>query len=41
MKRLINNAGIIIRTPAVEHPDEYWDKVYDLKQFITWFLAIL
>jgi 2-deoxy-D-gluconate 3-dehydrogenase len=34
---LINNAGIIIRTPAVEHPDEDWDKVIEVNlsaQFI-------
>ena len=24
---LINNAGTILRMPAAEHPDEYWDKV--------------
>jgi 2-dehydro-3-deoxy-D-gluconate 5-dehydrogenase len=24
---LINNAGIILRTPAADHSDEYWDKV--------------
>jgi len=24
---LINNAGIIRRKPAAEHPDEYWDEV--------------
>lgn len=24
---LINNAGMILRRPAVEHPDEYWDQV--------------
>lgn len=24
---LINNAGIIMRKPAAEHPDDYWDKV--------------
>ncbi len=24
---LMNNAGIILRKPAAEHPDEYWDKV--------------
>ncbi|MGA2067749.1 MAG: SDR family NAD(P)-dependent oxidoreductase [Thermoguttaceae bacterium] len=24
---LVNNAGIILRKPAAEHPDEYWDKV--------------
>jgi 2-deoxy-D-gluconate 3-dehydrogenase len=34
---LINNAGTIIREPAVEHPDEYWDKVVEVNlsaQFI-------
>jgi 2-deoxy-D-gluconate 3-dehydrogenase len=34
---LINNAGIILRKPAAEHPDEYWDKVMDVNlsaQFI-------
>lgn len=24
---LFNNAGSILRKPAVEHPDEYWDKI--------------
>ena len=24
---LINNAGTIVRAPAAEYPDEYWDKV--------------
>ncbi len=24
---LVNNAGTIMRSPAAEHPDEYWDKV--------------
>jgi 2-deoxy-D-gluconate 3-dehydrogenase len=24
---LVNNAGTIMRKPAAEHPDEYWDKV--------------
>lgn len=24
---LINNAGTIMRAPAAEHPDEYWDRV--------------
>ncbi|MBO5899904.1 MAG: SDR family NAD(P)-dependent oxidoreductase, partial [Lentisphaeria bacterium] len=24
---LFNNAGHILRKPAVEHPDEYWDKI--------------
>jgi 2-deoxy-D-gluconate 3-dehydrogenase len=27
---LINNAGTILRKPAVEHPDEYWDKVIEV-----------
>jgi 2-deoxy-D-gluconate 3-dehydrogenase len=27
---LINNAGIIRRQPAVEHPDEYWDTVIEV-----------
>lgn len=34
---LINNAGIIMRKPAVDHSDEYWDKVISINlnaQFI-------
>lgn len=34
---LINNAGTILRKPAEEHPDEYWDKVMEINltsQFI-------
>lgn len=27
---LINNAGSILRKPAAEHPDEYWDKIIDI-----------
>jgi 2-dehydro-3-deoxy-D-gluconate 5-dehydrogenase len=27
---LINNAGTILRKPAAEHPDEYWDKVLNI-----------
>ena len=27
---LVNNAGTILRKPAAEHPDEYWDKVIDV-----------
>ncbi|MBN1553229.1 MAG: SDR family oxidoreductase [Phycisphaerae bacterium] len=27
---LINNAGIILRKPAAEHPDEYWDKIIEV-----------
>jgi 2-deoxy-D-gluconate 3-dehydrogenase len=34
---LVNNAGTILRKPAAEHPDEYWDKVVEVNlsaQFI-------
>ncbi len=34
---LVNNAGTILRKPAKEHPDEYWDKVVEVNlnaQFI-------
>lgn len=34
---LINNAGVILRRPAAEHPDEDWDKVIEINlnaQFI-------
>ncbi|MEM1108955.1 MAG: SDR family NAD(P)-dependent oxidoreductase [Planctomycetota bacterium] len=34
---LVNNAGTILRKPAAEHPDEYWDEVIDVNlsaQFI-------
>lgn len=34
---LLNNAGTILRKPAVEHPDDYWDKVIEVNlnaQFI-------
>lgn len=27
---LVNNAGTILRAPAAEHPDEYWDKVMEV-----------
>ena len=27
---LVNNAGTIMRKPAAEHPDEYWDKVINI-----------
>lgn len=27
---LVNNAGTILRKPAAEHPDEYWDKVMEV-----------
>jgi 2-deoxy-D-gluconate 3-dehydrogenase len=34
---LVNNAGTIMRKPAAEHPDEFWDKVIEVNlnaQFI-------
>ncbi len=34
---LVNNAGTILRTPAADHPDDYWDKVIEVNlnaQFI-------
>jgi 2-dehydro-3-deoxy-D-gluconate 5-dehydrogenase len=34
---LINNAGTILRKPAAEHPDEYWDTILEVNltaQFI-------
>ena len=34
---LVNNAGTILRAPAAEHPDDYWDKVVEVNlnaQFI-------
>jgi len=27
---LVNNAGTILRKPAAEHPDEYWEKVIEV-----------
>ena len=27
---LVNNAGTILRKPAEEHPDEYWDRVIEV-----------
>lgn len=27
---LVNNAGTILRAPAADHPDEYWDKVIEV-----------
>ena len=29
---LFNNAGTILRKPATEHPDEYWDRVIEINQ---------
>jgi len=27
---LVNNAGTILRKPAAEHPDEYWDRILEV-----------
>ncbi len=36
---LINNAGTILRMPAAEHTDEYWDKVLSLNLDAPFILA--
>jgi 2-deoxy-D-gluconate 3-dehydrogenase len=36
---LINNAGTILRKPAAEHPDEYWDKVVEVNLNAQFILA--
>lgn len=36
---LINNAGTIMRAPAAEHPDEYWDKVLNINLDAQFVLA--
>lgn len=36
---LINNAGTILRKPAAEHPDEYWDQVLALNLDTPFILA--
>lgn len=36
---LVNNAGTIMRAPAAEHPDEYWDKVIAVNQSAQFILA--
>lgn len=36
---LINNAGTILRKPAAEHPDEYWDKVMEVNLNAQFVLA--
>jgi len=36
---LINNAGMILRAPAVNHPDEYWDKVLSINLDAAFILA--
>lgn len=36
---LINNAGTILRKPAAEHPDDYWDEVINTNLNAQWTLA--
>jgi 2-deoxy-D-gluconate 3-dehydrogenase len=36
---LVNNAGTILRKPAAEHPDEYWDKVIEVNQNAPFILS--
>lgn len=36
---LINNAGTIMRKPAAEHPDEYWDNVLSINLDAPFILA--
>lgn len=36
---LVNNAGTIMRAPAAEHPDEYWDKVIEINQSAQFILT--
>ncbi|MDQ8194658.1 SDR family oxidoreductase [Coraliomargarita sp. SDUM461004] len=36
---LINNAGTILRQPAVEHSDEYWDQVIEINQSAQFILS--
>ena len=34
---LVNNAGNILRKPAAEHPDEYWDEIIEVNHFLSKF----
>jgi 2-deoxy-D-gluconate 3-dehydrogenase len=36
---LVNNAGTILRKPAAEHPDEYWDKMIEIDLTAQFVLA--
>ena len=36
---LVNNAGTILRKPAAEHPDEYWDTVLEVNLSAQFILA--
>jgi 2-dehydro-3-deoxy-D-gluconate 5-dehydrogenase len=36
---LVNNAGTIMRKPAAEHPDSYWDEVINTNLNAQWILS--
>jgi 2-deoxy-D-gluconate 3-dehydrogenase len=36
---LINNAGAVLRKPAAEHPDEYWDRIMEINLNAQFVLA--
>ncbi|MFD1256887.1 SDR family oxidoreductase [Mucilaginibacter terrae] len=36
---LINNAGNILRKPAVDHPDAYWDEIVEINQNAPFILS--
>ena len=36
---LVGNAGMILRKPAAEHPDEYWDRVMEVNLSAQFVLA--
>lgn len=36
---LVNNAGNILRKPAAEHPDEYWDEIMEINLNVPFILA--
>jgi len=36
---LVNNAGTILRKPAAEHPDEYWDQIIEINQTAQFIMA--
>lgn len=36
---LVNNAGTILRKPAAEHPDEYWDTVINTNLNAQWLIS--
>jgi len=36
---LINNAGAVLRKPAADHPDEYWDRIIEINLNAQFVLA--